>query len=84
MAHRQSTAPQRNAANLSLTEELERLEQSITLLLQEIDQNFSRAHRIVTTSILPIVDQYAEHSKNVWEGSKVIAMSQKGRGDILT
>ena len=36
----------------------------------EIDHNFSRAHRIVTTSILPIVDQYAEHSKNVWEGSK--------------
>jgi DASH complex subunit ASK1 len=24
----------------------------------------------VTTSILPIVDQYAEHSKAVWEGSK--------------
>ena len=75
--------------NLSLTEELEKLEQSITLTLQgqlpkspstlfmrtheqsEIDHNFSRAHRIVTTSILPIVDQYAEHSKAVWEGSKV-------------
>ena len=37
----------------------------------EIDHNFSRAHRIVTTSILPVVEQYAEHSKNVWEGSKV-------------
>src|SRR5271167_3306363 len=37
----------------------------------EIDHNFSRAHRIVTTSILPIVEQYAEHSKAVWEGSKV-------------
>lgn len=56
--------------NLSLTEELEKLEQSITLTLQEIDHNFSRAHRIVTTSILPVVEQYAEHSKNVWEGSK--------------
>ncbi|KAI9766122.1 MAG: DASH complex subunit ask1, partial [Candelina submexicana] len=56
--------------NLSLTEELEKLEQSITLTLQEIDHNFSRAHRIVTTSILPIVEQYAEHSKAVWEGSK--------------
>ncbi|KAI4162283.1 MAG: hypothetical protein LQ342_004152 [Letrouitia transgressa] len=60
-------APQRN---LTLTEELEKLEQSITLTLQEIDHNFSRAHRIVTTSILPLVEQYAEHSKNVWEGSK--------------
>lgn len=81
---RASTSSQRN---LTLTEELEKLEQSITLTLQgifplhrnqvhtndllEIDHNFSRAHRIVTTSILPVVEQYAEHSKNVWESSKV-------------
>ncbi|GAM84494.1 hypothetical protein ANO11243_024900 [Dothideomycetidae sp. 11243] len=64
---RQSVAPGRG---LSLTEELERLEQSITLTLQEIDSNFSKAHRIVTTSILPIVEQYAQHSQDVWEGSK--------------
>jgi DASH complex subunit ASK1 len=57
--------------NLSLTEELEKLEQSITLTLQEIDSNFAKAHRIVTTSILPIVEQYAQHSEAVWEGSKV-------------
>ncbi|KAI1113789.1 DASH complex subunit Ask1-domain-containing protein [Nemania sp. NC0429] len=56
--------------NLTLTEELERLEQSITLTLQEIDHNFSKAHRIVTTSILPLVEQYGENSKNVWEASK--------------
>jgi DASH complex subunit ASK1 len=36
----------------------------------EIDQNFSRAHRIVTTGILPIVEQYGKHSEAVWEGSK--------------
>ena len=36
----------------------------------EIDHNFSRAHRIVTTSVLPIVEQYAKHSEAVWEGSK--------------
>ncbi|KAL8942773.1 MAG: hypothetical protein Q9216_001458 [Gyalolechia sp. 2 TL-2023] len=60
-------APQRN---LTLTEELEKLEQSVTLTLQEIDHNFSRAHRIVTTSILPVVEKYAEHSKDVWESSK--------------
>jgi hypothetical protein len=65
---RQSMAPQRN---LSLTEELEKLEQSITLTLQEIDHNFSRAHRIVTTGILPIVENYGKHSEAVWEGSKV-------------
>lgn len=57
--------------NLTLTEELEKLEQSITLTLQEIDHNFSKAHRIVTTSVLPLVEQYGEHSKNVWEASKV-------------
>lgn len=64
---RQSTTQPRI---LTLTEELEKLEQSITLTLQEIDHNFSRAHRIVTTSILPIVEQYAKHSEAVWEGSK--------------
>ncbi|KAK5175576.1 DASH complex subunit ask1 [Saxophila tyrrhenica] len=51
-------------------EELEKIEQQITLTLQEIDSNFSKAHRIVTSSILPIVEQYAKHSSNVWEGSK--------------
>ncbi|SPO05967.1 uncharacterized protein DNG_08656 [Cephalotrichum gorgonifer] len=56
--------------NLSATEELEKLEQSITLTLQEIDQNFSKAHRIVTTSILPLVEQYGDHSRSVWEASK--------------
>ncbi|KAF2870905.1 DASH complex subunit Ask1-domain-containing protein [Massariosphaeria phaeospora] len=64
---RSSVAPPRN---LSLTEELEKLEQSITLTLQEIDHNFSRAHRIVTTSIIPIIEQYGQHSDAVWEGSK--------------
>lgn len=62
----QSAAPR----NLSLTEELEKLEQSITLTLQEIDHNFSKAHRIVTTGILPVVERYGEHSRAVWEASK--------------
>ncbi|PYH48455.1 DASH complex subunit ASK1 [Aspergillus saccharolyticus JOP 1030-1] len=55
---------------LTLTEELEKLEQSITLTLQEIDHNFSQAHRIVTTSILPLIEQYSEASRDVWEGAK--------------
>jgi DASH complex subunit ASK1 len=66
---RPSAAPNRS---LSLTEELEKLEQSITLTLQEIDSNFAKAHRIVTTSILPIVERYAKNSEAVWEGSKVL------------
>ena len=40
-------------------------------MLTEIDHNFSQAHRIVTTSILPVVEQYAENSRDVWEGAKV-------------
>jgi DASH complex subunit ASK1 len=41
------------------------------LTMPEIDHNFSQAHRIVTTSILPLVEQYAEHSRDVWDGAKV-------------
>ena len=37
----------------------------------EIDHNFSQAHRIVTTSILPLIEQYGEDSRDVWEGAKV-------------
>lgn len=37
----------------------------------EIDHNFSKAHRIVTSSILPVVEQYTEQSRDVWEASKV-------------
>ncbi|KAG5984335.1 hypothetical protein E4U55_005220 [Claviceps digitariae] len=62
--------PSTAARSLSLMEELEKLEQSITLTLQEIDHNFSKAHRIVTTSIIPVVEQYGEHSRAVWEASK--------------
>ena len=69
MAARQSMAASR--ANLSLTDELEKLEQSITLTLQEIDSNFAKSHRIVTTSILPIVERYAKNSEAAWDGSKV-------------
>lgn len=44
---------------------------ALTESRKEIDHNFSRAHRIVTSSILPIVERYREHSNSVWEGSKV-------------
>ena len=70
MASRQSTAPSSSSRPLTLPEELEKLEQSITLTLQEIDANFSRAHRIVTSSIIPVVEQYGQHSDAVWQGSK--------------
>ena len=63
-------APNTSARPLSLPEELEKLDQSITLTLQEIDANFSRAHRIVTTSILPVVEQYGRHSDSIWQSSR--------------
>ena len=51
-------------------ERLERLEQAITLCLQEIDHNFIRCHR-VATACLPVVERYAEQSRSVWDGAKV-------------
>ena len=51
-------------------ERLERLEQAITLCLQEIDHNFIRCHR-VATACLPVVERYAEQSRAVWDGAKV-------------
>jgi hypothetical protein len=69
--------------SLTLTEELEKLEQQITLTLQEIDSNFSKAHRIVTSSILPIVEEYAKHSGEVWEGSKV-RTSSADQQDVMS
>ncbi|KAK2606082.1 hypothetical protein QQS21_003477 [Conoideocrella luteorostrata] len=44
--------------------------QLLTKLDIEIDHNFSKAHRIVTSSIIPVVEQYGEHSRAVWEASK--------------
>ncbi|KAK4156220.1 hypothetical protein C8A00DRAFT_41280 [Chaetomidium leptoderma] len=69
-AEAEGAGDERAPRNLTLTEELEKLEQSITLTLQEIDHNFSKSHRIVTTSILPLVEQYGEHSRSVWEATK--------------
>ncbi|KAK6507520.1 DASH complex subunit ask1 [Arthrobotrys musiformis] len=79
---------------LSLTEELERLEQSITLTMQEIDRNFSQCHRIITHSIMPVVDKYAEHSRDVcnniafwksfFEDSAEIALGGYGQQEPAT
>lgn len=57
-------APRRNYA-----EELEKTEQSITLALQEIDRNFARAHKIVATTIVPVIERYGQESRRVWQGA---------------
>ncbi|KAF8465544.1 DASH complex subunit Ask1-domain-containing protein [Kalaharituber pfeilii] len=61
---------QKQKKTLTLPEELEKIEQQITLTLQEIDHNFNKAHRIVTSSIIPVVERYGAESRTVWEGSK--------------
>ncbi|RPA85901.1 hypothetical protein BJ508DRAFT_373112 [Ascobolus immersus RN42] len=66
----QNTQNTRRERPLTLPEELERLEQQITLTYQEIDRNFDRAHRIVTGQILPIVEKYRKESKNLWDNSE--------------
>ncbi|BFZ53139.1 DASH complex subunit ask1 [Savitreella phatthalungensis] len=55
---------------MSDLERLERLEQSITQLLYEIDSNFSKCHRIITAEVLPVVEKYAENSEGVWTHSR--------------
>ncbi|KAL7268727.1 DASH complex subunit ask1 [Rhizina undulata] len=55
---------------LSQTEKLQKLEQQITLTLQEIDHNFNRSHRVVTTSLIPIVERYGKESAAVLDSSK--------------
>ncbi|KAG0246363.1 DASH complex subunit ask1 [Mortierella sp. GBA43] len=48
-------------------DEIERLDQSITMVLQDIDQSFSQCNHIVSTKILPQIDRYAESSSRVQE-----------------
>ncbi|CAG8492521.1 10464_t:CDS:2, partial [Scutellospora calospora] len=54
-----------------LTARLEKLEQNITLTLQEIDNNFSMCQHKVTTRILPQISRFAEISEDIWENSKL-------------
>ncbi|CAG8453895.1 15015_t:CDS:1 [Acaulospora colombiana] len=54
-----------------LTARLEKLDQNITLTLQEIDNNFSTCQHVVTTKILPQISRFAEVSEDIWENSKL-------------
>ncbi|CAG8479803.1 8648_t:CDS:2 [Paraglomus occultum] len=53
-----------------LTARLEKIEQNITLTLQEIDHNFSTSHHIVATRVLPQVERFAQLSKDIWDNTK--------------
>ncbi|ODQ63491.1 hypothetical protein NADFUDRAFT_80300 [Nadsonia fulvescens var. elongata DSM 6958] len=51
-------------------DELDRLEQSITLSLQQIDKNIAETVRVVSDKILPMIDRYSKASNGVWNGAK--------------
>lgn len=46
--------------------ELERLEQEITLVLQEIDHNLSQANAVINDKMVPILRRYAAATSQVW------------------
>ncbi|KAF9423732.1 DASH complex subunit ask1 [Entomortierella beljakovae] len=52
-------------------DEIERLEQSITRTLQEIDQSFSDCQIIVSSKILPQIDRFSETSQGVWNNARL-------------
>ncbi|KAI8097672.1 DASH complex subunit Ask1-domain-containing protein [Halteromyces radiatus] len=66
--------------------ELEKLQQNITLTLQSIDHNFARCNQIVSASILPEIEKFAEASREIWNSSKLwlhfIQSSEYGLDDL--
>jgi len=46
-------------------------DQAITLLLQEIDENFAKSHQTITGRILPSVKKYGVASARTWQGARV-------------
>lgn len=56
-----------NAASAQAIE-LERLEQEVTLTLQDIDKSFAQSHKIINDKLIPIVKKYHTSSKKVWTG----------------
>lgn len=51
-------------------EQLMQLDQAITLTLQEIDENFSQAHQIVTSRILPAIRRYESSCSQTWQSAR--------------
>ncbi|SPO40835.1 uncharacterized protein PSFLO_06317 [Pseudozyma flocculosa] len=57
-------------ANVPISTQILQLDQEITTVLQEIDQNFTTCHQIVTSRILPAVNRYGVASARTWQGAK--------------
>ncbi|KAK6454795.1 DASH complex subunit ask1 [Scheffersomyces xylosifermentans] len=56
-------------SNSDAREELERLEQETTLVLQEIDKNISRGNAVINDRLIPIIKDYSIESKKVWNNA---------------
>ncbi|THV04457.1 hypothetical protein K435DRAFT_961909 [Dendrothele bispora CBS 962.96] len=56
--------------NASPHDQIEQIEQLITLKLQNIDENFSKIHHILTTRILPSMKRYRAGTEPVREAAK--------------
>ncbi|CEG64133.1 hypothetical protein RMATCC62417_01166 [Rhizopus microsporus] len=50
--------------------ELERIQQQITLNLQEIDKNFATCNQLVASKIIPEMERFAKATMDIWESSK--------------
>ncbi|KAH8111971.1 DASH complex subunit Ask1-domain-containing protein [Phellopilus nigrolimitatus] len=51
-------------------DQIEQMEQLITIKLQNIDANFARAHQILSTKILPAVKRFAVNTEPVRESAR--------------
>ncbi|KAF9486550.1 hypothetical protein BDN70DRAFT_916320 [Pholiota conissans] len=54
----------------STTDQIEQIEQLITIKLQNIDENFSKIHHALATKLLPAVKRYAVGTEPVREAAK--------------
>ncbi|ORX74104.1 hypothetical protein DL89DRAFT_264069 [Linderina pennispora] len=64
-----SRASPGNRGQYSPEEELEEIEQKITLTLQEIDANFDRCQRTMARDVMPKIEQMAKLSSELLEAS---------------
>ncbi|TFK42075.1 hypothetical protein BDQ12DRAFT_732813 [Crucibulum laeve] len=56
--------------NASVLEQIEQMEQLITIKLQNIDENFSKIHNVLASKLLPAVKRYAVGTEPVREAAK--------------
>ncbi|KAF9027796.1 hypothetical protein BDP27DRAFT_1437061 [Rhodocollybia butyracea] len=57
-------------SSASPQDQIEQIEQQITLKLQNIDENFSKIHNVLSTRILPAVKRFAVGTEPVREAAK--------------